>query len=141
MGVELFAQRSGLEHSLLHLVKLRASYMNGCAYCVDMHTKDARLAGETEQRIYAVPVWRETGFYTDRERAALAYTEAVTQIGQAGVSDEVYADAAAQFSEVEMVALTMAVVAINSWNRVVVPFRVEPGSYQPRAAAPVPVAG
>jgi AhpD family alkylhydroperoxidase len=141
MGVELFAQRSGLEHSLLHLVKLRASYMNGCAYCVDMHTKDARLAGETEQRIYAVPVWRETGFYTDRERAALAYTEAVTQIGQGGVSDEVYADAAAQFSEVEMVALTMAVVAINSWNRVVVPFRVEPGSYQPRAAAPLPVGG
>jgi AhpD family alkylhydroperoxidase len=135
MGVELFARRSGLEHSLLDLVRLRASYMNGCAYCVDMHSKDARLAGETEQRIYAVPVWRETGFYTDRERAALAYTEAVTALGHGGVSDEVYGEAAAEFTEAEMVALTMAIVAINSWNRVVIPFRVEPGSYQAGSAA------
>ena len=135
MGVELFARHAGLEHSLLALVKLRASYMNGCAYCVDMHSKDARIAGETEQRIYAVPVWRETPFYTDRERAALAYTEAVTALGQGGVSDEVFDAAARHFPEVELVGLTMAIVAINSWNRVVVPFRVEPGSYQPQAAA------
>ena len=135
MGVELFARHSGLEHSLLALVKLRASYMNGCAYCVDMHSKDARIDGETEQRIYSVPVWHETPYYTDRERAALAYTEAVTALGHGGVSDEVYDQAAALFPEHEMVALTMAIVAINSWNRVVVPFRVTPGSYQPRTAA------
>jgi alkylhydroperoxidase AhpD family core domain len=134
-GVELFARHSGLEHTLLELVKLRASYMNGCAYCVDMHSKDARVAGETEQRIYAVPVWRETPFYSDRERAALAYTEAVTALGHGGVSDDVYDGAAAHFSESELVALTMAIVAINSWNRVAIPFRIEPGSYQPRVAA------
>jgi AhpD family alkylhydroperoxidase len=134
MGVELFARHSGLEPSLLEMVKLRASYMNGCAYCVDMHTKDARIAGETEQRIYAVPVWRETPFYTERERAALAYTEAVTALGHGGVSDEVFAETAKYFPERELVALTMAIVAINAWNRVAVPFRVVPGSYQPRAA-------
>jgi AhpD family alkylhydroperoxidase len=135
MGVELFARQSGLEPSLLHLVKLRASYMNGCAYCIDMHSKDARIAGETEQRIYAVPVWQETPFYTERERAALAYTEAVTALAHGGVSDEVFAETAKHFPERELVALTMAIVAINSWNRVAVPFRAEPGSYQTRAAA------
>jgi AhpD family alkylhydroperoxidase len=135
MGLELFARQSGLELSLLELVKLRASYMNGCAYCVDMHSKDARIAGETEQRIYAVPLWQETPYFTDRERAALAYTEAVTALDHGGVSDEVYAEAAKHFSEREMVALTMAIVAINAWNRVAIPFRAEPGSYQPRAAA------
>jgi AhpD family alkylhydroperoxidase len=134
MGLELFVRHSGLEPSLLELVKLRASYMNGCAYCVDMHSKDARLAGETEQRIYAVAVWRETPFFTGRERAALAYTEAVTALGHGGVPDDVYDEAAAHFDERELVALTMAVVAINSWNRVAVPFRIEPGSYQPRVA-------
>jgi AhpD family alkylhydroperoxidase len=140
MGLELFVRRSGLDPSLLHLVKLRASYMNGCAYCVDMHTKDARLAGETEQRLYAVPLWHETPFFTDRERAALAYTEAVTALGHGGVSDDVYGEAAAQFPEGELVALTMAVVAINAWNRVAITFRAEPGSYQPAAgtAAAVP---
>jgi AhpD family alkylhydroperoxidase len=135
MGVELFVRHSGLEPSLLELVKLRASYMNGCAYCVDMHSKDARIAGETEQRIYAVPLWRETPFFTDRERAALAYTEAVTALGHGGVPDDVYDEAAAQFPERELVALTMAVVAINSWNRLAVTFRTEPGSYQPRGTA------
>jgi AhpD family alkylhydroperoxidase len=134
MGVELFARRSGLEPSLLELVRLRASYMNGCAYCVDMHSKDARVAGETEQRIYAVPLWRETPFYTERERAALAYTEAVTALAHGGVSDEVFAETAKHFPERELVALTMAIVAINAWNRVAVPFRAEPGSYQPHAA-------
>jgi AhpD family alkylhydroperoxidase len=137
MGVELFARQSGLEPSLLELVKLRASYMNGCAYCVDMHSKDARVAGETEQRIYAVPLWQETSFYTDRERAALAYTEAVTALAHGGVSDEVFAETARHFSEREVVALTMAIVAINAWNRVAVPLRAEPGSYQPRGAATV----
>ena len=134
-GVERYARTSGFDQSLLYLVKLCASYINGCAYCVDMHSKDARIAGETEQRIYAVPVWRETPFYTDRERAALAYTEAVTALEPGGVSDEVFGESAEHFPQAELVALTMAIVAINSWNRVVIPFRVEPGSYQPNSAA------
>jgi AhpD family alkylhydroperoxidase len=129
MGVELFVRGSGLETSLIELIKLRASYMNGCAYCVDMHAKDARAEGETEQRVYAVPLWRETGFYTDRERAALAFTEAVTELGEGGVSDAVFAEARRHFDDAEMVKLTMAVVAINCWNRVAVTFRTEPGSY------------
>src|SRR3982750_795685 len=91
LGLETYVRNSGLEHSLLELVKVRASYMNGCAYCVDMHTKDARAAGETEQRLYAVPVWRETPFFTPRERAALAWTEVVTEVGRTGVPDEAYA--------------------------------------------------
>lgn len=130
MGVELFVRGSGLETSLIELVKLRASYMNGCAYCVDMHTKDARAEGETEQRLYAVPVWRETGFYTDRERAALAFTEAVTELGEGGVSDAVFAETRRHFDDDELVKLTMAVVVINCWNRVAVTFRTEPGSYR-----------
>ena len=133
MGLELYVRHSGLESSLIELVKLRASYMNGCAYCVDMHSKDARVDGETEQRIYAVPVWRETPFYSDRERAALAFTEAVTAIGQAGVPDDVYDDAKRFFSDDELVKLTMAIVTINAWNRVSITFRTEPGTYQPRA--------
>src|SRR6478609_11513876 len=132
-GLESYIRQSGLEHGLIHLVKLRASYMNGCAYCVDMHSKDARAAGETEQRIYAVPVWRETPFYSDRERAALAFTEAVTAIGQAGVPADVYDEAKRFFSEDELVKLTMAIVTINAWNRVAITFRTEPGTYQPRA--------
>ncbi|HEU4559165.1 MAG TPA: carboxymuconolactone decarboxylase family protein [Longimicrobium sp.] len=133
-GIEQYARNSGLEHSLLHLVKMRASYMNGCAYCVDMHSKDARVAGETEQRLYAVPVWRETPFFTPRERAALAWTEAVTDLGRTGVPDEVFQEARRHFSEEEMVNLTMAVIAINGWNRLAVSFRAPVGSYQPRAA-------
>jgi alkylhydroperoxidase family enzyme len=105
--------------------------MNGCAYCVDMHTKDARLAGETEQRLYAVPVWRETPFFTPRERTALAWTEAVTAIGNGGVSDELFEEARSHFSDEELVALTMAVVAINGWNRLAITFRALPGSYVP----------
>lgn len=136
MGVELFVRHSGLEGSLLELVKLRASYMNGCAYCVDMHTRDARAEGETEQRLYSVPLWRETPFFTDRERAALAYTEAVTALRAGGISDEVYDAAAVYFDERELVALTMAVVAINAWNRLAITFRAEPGSYKPGTAAP-----
>ena len=134
-GLEGFVRQSGLEPALLELVRLRASYMNGCAYCVDMHTKDARLAGETEQRLYAVPVWRETPFFTPRERAALAWTETVTALAQTGVPDEAFEAVREHFTEDETVALTMAVVTINGWNRVAVTFRAEPGSYVPRERA------
>ena len=124
-----------LERPLLELVKIRASQINGCAYCLDMHTKDARLAGETEQRIYALNAWRETPFFTDRERAALEWTEAVTRVADTHVPDEIHQRVAAQFGEAELVALTFAVVVINSWNRLAVSFRAPAGSYQPRAAA------
>jgi len=130
LGVEQYVRQCGLERPLLELVKLRASYLNGCAFCVDMHTKDARAAGETEQRLYAVPLWRETPFYSPRERAALAWTEAVTEIGRAGVSDELFAEVSAEFTELEIVDLTMAVIAINAWNRLAIPFRTEVGSYE-----------
>jgi AhpD family alkylhydroperoxidase len=130
-----YAANTGLEHSLLELVKLRASYINGCAYCIDMHSKDARAAGETEQRIYAVPVWRETPFFTPRERAALAWTEAVTEISKGGVSDALYEEASEHFTEAELVNLTMAVIAINGWNRLAVTFHSEVGTYQPPQAA------
>jgi AhpD family alkylhydroperoxidase len=130
LGLEAYVRRSGLEHSLLHLVKLRASYMNGCAYCVDMHSKDARAAGETEQRIYAVPVWRETPFYTPRERAALAWTEVVTDVGR-GVPDAVRDEARRHSTDAELVNLTMAIIAINGWNRLAVPFEADVGSYEP----------
>ncbi len=125
----------GLEPDLLELVKLRASIMNGCAFCVDMHTKDARAAGETEQRLYAVPVWRETPFFTPRERAALAWTETVTDVAGSRVPDEVYALARQHFDEAELVALTLAIVAINGWNRLAVAFRTEVGGYRPGGAA------
>jgi AhpD family alkylhydroperoxidase len=121
----------GLEHSLLELIKIRASQINGCAFCIDMHTKDARAAGETEQRIYALNAWRETPFFSDRERAALEWTEAVTRIG-GGVPDDLYAEAGQQFSEKELVDLTWAVAAINAWNRIAISFRAVPGSYQPK---------
>ena len=129
-ALEQHVRQSGLEQSLIHLVKLRASYINHCAYCVDMHTKYARAEGETEQRIYAVPVWRETPFFTPRERAALAWTEAVTDLGRSGVPDEVYDEARRHFDEAQLVNLTMAIVTINGWNRLAVSFRTEPGSYQ-----------
>jgi len=126
---------AGLEPRLFELVKIRASQMNGCAYFLDMHTKDARLAGETEQRIYALNAWRETPFFTDRERAALEWTEAVTRVGDTHVPDEIYARVAGQFSEAELVALTFGVVVINGWNRLAVSFRAPAGTYQPRAMA------
>ncbi len=124
---------SGLENSLLELVKTRASQMNGCAYCIDMHTKDARAAGETEQRLYALSAWRETPFFSARERAALAWTEALTNIQQGHASDEVYAEARNQFDEKELARLTLAITQINAWNRIAIAFRVEAGSYQPAA--------
>ena len=130
-GLENYLRTSALEPALLELVKLRASLINGCAYCVEVHTKDARARGETEERLFAVPVWRETPYFTDRERIALAWTEAVTSIGRAGVSDALYADAGALFSEKDLVDLTIAVIAINAWNRLAVPFRRPVGHYTP----------
>ena len=124
------AQKS-LDKRLFHLVEIRASQINGCAYCIDMHTKEARATGETEQRIYALSAWHETPFFTPRERAALEYTEAVTRVGDTHVPDDVYARVSKLFDEDEMVALTFAVVVINAWNRLAVSFRVPPGSYQP----------
>src|SRR5688500_17878596 len=121
-------ETSGLDRRLLELVKIRASQMNGCAYCLDMHTKDARLAGETEQRIYALSAWRETPFFTDRGRAALEWTEVVTRIGDTHVPDEMYERARQNFDEAELVQLTFAVVVINSWNRLAMSFRAPAGS-------------
>jgi AhpD family alkylhydroperoxidase len=135
MGVEQYVRSASLEHDLVVLVKLRASYMNGCAYCVDMHTKDARAAGESEQRLYAVPVWHETPFFSERERAALAWAEAVTEMGPGGVSDALFEATHAHFAEAEIVDLTMAVIAINMWNRLAVTFRAEVGSYEPQRGA------
>jgi AhpD family alkylhydroperoxidase len=136
MGLERYLHGSGLDHALLHLIKMRASQINGCAYCVDMHSKDARAGGETEQRLYALSAWREAPFFTDRERAALAWTESLTLVSQQGVPDELYHAAREHFSEKELVDLTIAVVAINGWNRIAISFRPQVGSYQsPRAAA------
>ncbi|HUV68608.1 MAG TPA: carboxymuconolactone decarboxylase family protein [Terracidiphilus sp.] len=126
---------SGLEPLLQELVKTRASQMNGCAFCLDMHTKDARAIGETEQRLYALPAWQETSFYTPRERAALAWTEAITNIQQGHASDEVYEEVRKHFTEAELVRLTLAITQINTWNRLAIGFRVEPGTYQPKAQA------
>ena len=134
LGLEGYVRRSSIDSTLLHLVKLRASYINGCAYCVDMHWTDARLHGETEQRLRAVPVWQETSFFTPRERAALAWTETVTRIAD-GVPDAAFDEAREHFTEAELVDLTMAVVAINGWNRLSIAFRAEPGSYRPPALA------
>jgi AhpD family alkylhydroperoxidase len=130
-------QSSGLEPSLRELVKTRASQINGCAYCIDMHTKDARAAGETEQRLYALDAWRETPFYTERERAALEWTEAVTLIAEDHVPDDVFLRVRAHFSEEELVKLTLAIIAINGWNRFAIAFRSVPGSYEPQAAKAV----
>lgn len=134
LELEKYVAGSGLEHSLYELVKLRASQINGCAYCIDMHSKDARRAGETEQRLYTLSAWKETSFYTDRERAALAWTEAMTLISENDISDGLYQEVTKRFSEKELVALTMAIVAINGWNRLAIGFRVEPGSYNPDKA-------
>lgn len=129
--LENFVRHCGLEPTLLELVKFRASQINGCAYCIDMHTKDARAHGETEQRLYALTAWRETPYFTDRERAALAWTEAVTEVAHNGIPDAVYDLASRQFSDTELVNLTLAIVAINGWNRLAVSFRRVPGTYQP----------
>jgi AhpD family alkylhydroperoxidase len=131
LGLQAHVNASGLEPALLHLVEMRASQINGCAYCLDMHSKDARAAGETEQRLYLLDAWREAPLYTERERAALAWTEAVTRVTDGHVPDDVYADVSDHFTEEELVSLTLAVIAINSWNRASIAFRIEAGGYRP----------
>ena len=127
-------QSSGLEPALRELVKTRASQLNGCAYCIDMHTKEARAAGESEQRLYALDAWRETPFYTDRERAALEWTEAITLISEDHAPDELFVRVRQFFSEEELVNLTLAIVSINGWNRLMIAFRAVPGTWQPKPA-------
>jgi AhpD family alkylhydroperoxidase len=132
LGLEGYIRKaSRLEPSLLDLVRMRASQINGCAYCLDMHSKDARAAGESEQRLYALDAWRETPFFTDRERAALAWTEAVTKVSEGHVPDSVYEEVRKRFSEEELVNLTLVVVSINGWNRLNTSLRTVPGDYQP----------
>jgi AhpD family alkylhydroperoxidase len=121
---------SGMEASLLHLVRLRASQINRCAHCIDMHAKDLRVQGETEQRLYLLGAWREAPFYTDRERATLAWTEAVTLIADSHAPNEVYEEVRKHFTDVELVNLTVAIVAINGWNRLNIAFRTVPGTYR-----------
>jgi AhpD family alkylhydroperoxidase len=135
-ALEGYLRGSGLEHTLLELVKTRVSQINGCAFCLDMHTQDARAAGETEQRLYALSAWRETPFFSDRERAALAWAEAVTRL-DGGVPDEAYQAAREHFSEKEVVDLTWAVVAINGWNRLAISSRTVPGTYTPAMRAQI----
>ena len=130
-SLEGYLRHSSIEPMLLHLLKFRVSQINGCAYCLDMHSKDLRAGGETEQRLYCLDAWRETPFYTDRERAALEWAEALTLITEGHVRDEVFERVKSQFSEKEMIDLTMAVVTINSWNRISIAFRTTPGTYQP----------
>jgi len=131
-GLEQHVRSSGLEENLLRLVEFRVSQINGCAYCLDMHSKDLRAAGEAEQRLYLLDAWREAPFYTERERAALAWAEAVTLVAHSHVPDEVYEQARGQFTDEELVNLTLAIVAINGWNRLSISFRAVPGTYQPQ---------
>lgn len=133
LALQDYVNRSGPEPGLTDLVKVRASQINGCAYCIDMHTKDARAHGETEQRLYALDAWAETPFYSERERAALAWTDAVTLVADGHVPDDVYEHVRASFDEDSLSKLTLAVVAINGWNRICIAFRVVPGTYQPAA--------
>jgi len=130
LALNQFVQTCGLEHSLLELIKTRASQINGCAFCIDMHTIDARAAGESEQRLFLLDAWREAPFYTDRERAALAWTEAVTLVSETHIPDDAYEEARRHFSEEELVNLTWAVVTINGWNRIAIAFRAQPGNYK-----------
>lgn len=123
--------RKTLDHGLIELVKTRVSQINGCAYCLDMHTKDARHFGESEQRLYALSAWRETPFFSEKERAALAWAEANTLISQTGISDDLYDQVRQQFSEPELVDLTLVVTNINAWNRLAISFKSVPGPYQP----------
>jgi len=134
-ALEMFVKGSGLDHSLLELIKLRASQINGCAFCVDMHWKDARAAGESEERLYMLSAWEEATVYTDKERAALALTEAVTLVSQTHVPDAVYEEAKKHFSDKELTNLIVAISTINAWNRLAITFRSEPGKYQPAKSA------
>lgn len=131
LALEKYLHGCGLEAPLLHLVKLRASQINGCAYCLDMHSKDLRAIGESEQRLYALEAWRECPWYSDRERAALAWTEALTLVAQTHAPDEVFEQVRAVFDEKELSDLTLAIAAINAWNRLSIGARTPPGTYQP----------
>lgn len=131
LGVEKYLRQSGLEESLLNLIRMRASQINGCAYCLDMHWKDARALGESEQRLYGLDAWEESPYYTERERAALAWTEALTNIREGHVADEVYERVRPHFTEKELADLSLAITSINSWNRLNIAVRTVPGTYQP----------
>ena len=131
LGLERQVRQAGFDHKLLDLVRMRASQINGCSYCLDMHSKDARAAGETEQRLYGLDAWRETPYYSARERAALEWTEAITLVSETHVPDDVYERVREQFSEDELAHLSLAVVAINGWNRLNVAARTVPGDYVP----------
>jgi AhpD family alkylhydroperoxidase len=131
LGLAHYLNQSGFDSKLLNLIDMRASQINGCAYCLDMHWKDAKAEGETDQRLYSLDAWRETPYYSDRERAALAWTEALTRVTDGNVPDEVYEEVRKHFSEKELADLSLAVVAINGWNRLNIAFRTLPGTYQP----------
>jgi len=135
LNLQKYVNAAPLDHKMMELVKMRASQINGCAYCLDMHSQDARAAGETEARLHVLAAWHEAPFYTDRERAALAWTEALTLVADTHVPDEAYEEARKHFSEKELVDLTLAIVTINGWNRLCVAFRVPPGTYKPKGAA------
>jgi len=130
-GLTMYLAKSSLEPQLINLIDFRVSQINGCAYCLDMHSKDLRAAGETEQRLYTIAAWREAPFYSERERAALAWAEAVTRLKDGNVPDEVYEDARGQFSEEELIDLTVAVTTINTYNRINIAFKTPAGDYQP----------
>jgi AhpD family alkylhydroperoxidase len=132
-GLESYLHECGLEESLLHLIKLRASQINGCAYCLDMHWKDLKSIGESDQRLYELNAWEEAPFYSERERAALAWTDAVTEVSKSRVPDALYETVRKHFSEKEMADLTLAIATINAWNRLSVSARAVPGTYQPKA--------
>jgi AhpD family alkylhydroperoxidase len=135
LAMEKYLSSCGLDHKFLHLLKLRASQINGCAYCIDMHSIDARASGETEQRLYALDAWRETPFYTERERAALAWVEAVTLVSQTHVPDQAFEEVRQHFTEQEIVDLTYLIATINAWNRLAISLRAVPGHYRAKAAA------
>lgn len=129
LDLQQVVDKSNIDHKLLELIKIRASQINGCAHCLEMHTKDALALGENEERIYLLSVWREVPFYSERERAALAWCESLTNLSQTGTPDEVYLEVEKLFTSTEIVELTLAIVAINSWNRLAVGFRSEVGNY------------
>jgi len=132
LAIEQYLHSSGIEGKLLHMLKLRASQINGCAYCIDMHWKDAKAAGETDQRLYGLDAWRESPYYSERERAALEWIEAITRVSETHVPDDVYDRVRTQYSEKEIADLTLCAGMINVWNRIAIAFRAVPGLYQPK---------
>ena len=130
LGLERYLHNCGLEEPLLHLIKLRASQINGCAYCLDMHWKDLKSIGEPDHRLYELDAWEETSFYTDRERAALAWTDAVTKVAETHIPDALYEEVRQYFNEKELADLTLAIATINAWNRLNIAARTEAGTYK-----------